>query len=100
MSTPAAAPMRRAVTSAETPAKSGTIRNLQAKGEARYSRVVEMPPDEHDQALAYTSHLPHVLAAALWLPAMFFLWFTFSSLPNWQSGDRVKVVNGQITSNL
>lgn len=26
--------------------------------------------------------------------------FTFSSLPNWQSGDRVKVVNGQITSNL
>ena len=26
--------------------------------------------------------------------------FSFSSLPNWQSGDRVKVVNGQITSNL
>ena len=29
------------------------------------SRVVQMPPDEHDQALAYSSHLPHVLAAAL-----------------------------------
>lgn len=29
------------------------------------SRVVEMPPDEHDQALAYTSHLPHVLSAVL-----------------------------------
>ncbi|MFM7319046.1 MAG: prephenate dehydrogenase [bacterium] len=29
------------------------------------SRVVEMPPDEHDQALALTSHLPHLLSAAL-----------------------------------
>lgn len=26
--------------------------------------------------------------------------FSFSSAPSWQSGDRVKVVNGQITSNL
>ena len=26
--------------------------------------------------------------------------FSFSSAPNWQSGDRVKVVNGQLTSNL
>jgi outer membrane lipoprotein SlyB len=26
--------------------------------------------------------------------------YSFSSLPSWQSGDRVKVVNGQITSNL
>ncbi|VWX34031.1 conserved hypothetical protein [Limnobacter sp. 130] len=26
--------------------------------------------------------------------------FSFSSAPNWQSGDRVKVVNGQITSSL
>lgn len=29
------------------------------------SRLVEMSPDAHDQALAYSSHLPHVLAAAL-----------------------------------
>jgi prephenate dehydrogenase len=38
-------------------------------------RVVEMAPSEHDEVLAYTSHLPHALAAALaasvptdWLP--------------------------------
>jgi prephenate dehydrogenase len=38
-------------------------------------RVVEMPPAEHDEILAYTSHLPHAVAAALagsipavWLP--------------------------------
>lgn len=28
-------------------------------------RLVEMPPEEHDLALARTSHLPHVLAAVL-----------------------------------
>jgi prephenate dehydrogenase len=28
-------------------------------------RVVEMSPIEHDEVLAYTSHLPHALAAAL-----------------------------------
>lgn len=27
--------------------------------------VVEMSPDEHDQALAHTSHLPHLVASAL-----------------------------------
>lgn len=44
------------------PARLAVVRALwQSLG----SRVVEMPPDEHDQALAYTSHLPHVLAAAL-----------------------------------
>jgi prephenate dehydrogenase len=38
-------------------------------------RVLEMGPSEHDEVLAYTSHLPHALAAALagsvpidWLP--------------------------------
>jgi prephenate dehydrogenase len=38
-------------------------------------RVLEMAPAEHDEVLAYTSHLPHALAAALassvpadWLP--------------------------------
>ena len=38
-------------------------------------RVLEMAPGEHDEVLAYTSHLPHALAAALassvptdWLP--------------------------------
>ncbi len=38
-------------------------------------RVVEMGPAEHDEVLAYTSHLPHAIAAALassvpveWLP--------------------------------
>jgi prephenate dehydrogenase len=29
------------------------------------SVVVQMPPDEHDRALALTSHLPHLVAAAL-----------------------------------
>jgi prephenate dehydrogenase len=29
------------------------------------SRVLEMTPLQHDEVLAYTSHLPHVLAAAL-----------------------------------
>lgn len=29
------------------------------------SVVVQMPPDEHDRAVAVTSHLPHVAAAAL-----------------------------------
>src|SRR6185312_11352635 len=28
-------------------------------------RLIELPPDEHDRALALTSHLPHVAAAAL-----------------------------------
>lgn len=39
------------------------------------ARVLEMSPVEHDEVLAYTSHLPHALAAALalsvppeWLP--------------------------------
>ena len=32
------------------------------------SVVVQMSPEEHDQALALTSHLPHVAAAALALP--------------------------------
>jgi len=39
------------------------------------SRVVTMPADTHDRALAYTSHLPHAVAAAVagitpvdWLP--------------------------------
>jgi len=39
------------------------------------SRVLEMSPAEHDEVLAYTSHLPHAVAAALagcipadWLP--------------------------------
>jgi prephenate dehydrogenase len=38
-------------------------------------RIVEMSPSEHDEVVAYTSHLPHALAAALassvptdWLP--------------------------------
>jgi prephenate dehydrogenase len=38
-------------------------------------RLLEMGPSEHDEILAYTSHLPHALAAALaatvpveWLP--------------------------------
>jgi prephenate dehydrogenase len=29
------------------------------------ARVITMSPDEHDRALAYTSHLPHLAAAAL-----------------------------------
>jgi prephenate dehydrogenase len=29
------------------------------------ARVIRMTPEEHDQALAYTSHLPHLAAAAL-----------------------------------
>jgi prephenate dehydrogenase len=29
------------------------------------SRVIVMGPDEHDRALAITSHLPHLLASAL-----------------------------------
>jgi prephenate dehydrogenase len=29
------------------------------------ARLVEMPPDRHDEALASTSHLPHVAASAL-----------------------------------
>jgi prephenate dehydrogenase len=29
------------------------------------SRVIIMDPDEHDRALAFTSHLPHLVAAAL-----------------------------------
>ena len=29
------------------------------------ARVVKLPPDEHDRALAATSHLPHLIAAAL-----------------------------------
>jgi prephenate dehydrogenase len=39
------------------------------------ARVVEMSPTEHDEVLAYTSHLPHALAAAL----------TLAVPPSWQA---------------
>ena len=29
------------------------------------ARVLRMPPEEHDSALAFTSHLPHAVASAL-----------------------------------
>ena len=51
------------------------IRETLALWTALGCRVIEMSPAEHDEILAYTSHLPHALAAALaasvpaeWLP--------------------------------
>lgn len=41
------------------------VAQIRSFWEAVGSRVIEMPPDEHDRALALTSHLPHALAAAL-----------------------------------
>ncbi|MDA1013319.1 MAG: prephenate dehydrogenase [Planctomycetota bacterium] len=41
------------------------IDRLKALWESVGSRVIEMTPREHDDVLAQTSHLPHVVAAAL-----------------------------------
>jgi len=56
-----------------TPAAIVTL--AQAFWEAIGARVVQMPPADHDSALATTSHLPHLIASALafntpekWLP--------------------------------
>jgi len=38
---------------------------LDACWSARGSVVIQMPPEEHDRALAATSHLPHLVAATL-----------------------------------
>jgi prephenate dehydrogenase len=45
--------------------KSRQVSTLMAFWRALGSQVVKMTPAEHDAALAVTSHLPHVLAAAL-----------------------------------
>jgi len=42
-----------------------TIERVQAFWEALGAQVVPMPPEQHDQALAATSHLPHLAASAL-----------------------------------
>lgn len=42
-----------------------TLVRVQAFWQMLGSRTRVMPPEEHDQALALTSHLPHLLAAAL-----------------------------------
>ena len=59
-------------TAATRPDRNRLARSL--LGVARLPRL-EMSPSEHDEVLAYTSHLPHALAAALassvptdWLP--------------------------------
>ena len=41
------------------------VENVRQFWQAVGFRVTEMPPDEHDEALALTSHLPHALSAAL-----------------------------------
>lgn len=41
------------------------VRRLTTCWQTLGATVVELSPDEHDQALAATSHLPHVVAAAL-----------------------------------
>lgn len=33
--------------------------------ELGFGRIREVEPREHDEVIAYTSHMPHVLAAAL-----------------------------------
>jgi len=52
-----------------------TTQRAQAFWEALGAHVVQMPPEQHDRALATTSHLPHLVASALaavtppeWLP--------------------------------
>ncbi len=50
----------------QTPAtEAAALERTAAFWQALGSRVRIMPPDEHDRALAITSHLPHLLAAAL-----------------------------------
>jgi prephenate dehydrogenase len=44
---------------------SATVERTVAFWQALDSRVIVMEPDEHDRALAMTSHLPHLLASAL-----------------------------------
>lgn len=43
----------------------GAVERVRAFWQALGARVRLMPPEEHDQALALTSHLPHLVAAAL-----------------------------------
>ncbi len=42
-----------------------SVRRIAQFWEALGSRVVEMSPEQHDRAVAYISHLPHAVAAAL-----------------------------------
>ncbi len=42
-----------------------TTRRAESFWESLGARTVRMPPDQHDQALACTSHLPHLVASAL-----------------------------------
>ena len=43
----------------------GAVQEIEAFWQALGARVVRMSPDEHDAALARTSHLPHLVASAL-----------------------------------
>jgi prephenate dehydrogenase len=43
----------------------GTVQQVSAFWQALGSQVIEMFPEDHDRALALTSHVPHLLAAVL-----------------------------------
>jgi prephenate dehydrogenase len=49
-------------TTTSSPASTSTVRDL---WESVGCRLVEMPPEEHDERVARVSHLPHAVAAAL-----------------------------------
>jgi prephenate dehydrogenase len=45
--------------------KAGAVRKLERFWKSLGSRVVKLPPEQHDLFVSRTSHLPHVVAAAL-----------------------------------
>lgn len=67
-----------------TPTQKNTRRTIDGMYEfARvlgFARVREVDPDEHDRLIAYTSHMPHVLASVL--------------MQAWHGGDEVKAFSG------
>ena len=67
-----------------TPTQKNTRRTIDGMYEfARvlgFARVREVDPDEHDCLIAYTSHMPHVLASVL--------------MQAWHGGDEVKAFSG------
>ncbi len=56
---------RMVVITPSEPARAEHVADVSAFWTSLGARTMQMPPDEHDRALASTSHLPHLAAAAI-----------------------------------
>lgn len=75
-----------------------TVDRVQDFWEALDARVIQMPPGQHDQALATTSHLPHLVASALafntppeWLPL---------AASGWADSTRIAAADPQLWTQI